>query len=55
MPSALSVDLRERVVGAIEQGASRRQAAKRFGVIPSPIDQNLWAQSRSPRDMMRQG
>jgi transposase len=35
MPSALSVDLRERVVGAIEQGASRRQAAKRFGVSPA--------------------
>ena len=25
------------------------------GLIPSPIDQNLWAQSRRPRDMMRQG
>ena len=32
MPSALSVDLRERVVAAIEAGASRRHAAKRFGV-----------------------
>jgi transposase len=32
MPSALSADLRERVVAAIEQGASRRQAAKRFSV-----------------------
>ena len=32
MPSALTVDLRERVVAAIEVGASRRQAAKRFGV-----------------------
>ena len=32
MPSALSVDLRERVVAAIEAGASRRQAAKRFGI-----------------------
>lgn len=32
MPSALSVDLRERVVAAIEAGSSRRQAAKRFGV-----------------------
>ena len=32
MPSALSVDLRERMVAAIEAGASRRQAAKRFGV-----------------------
>jgi transposase len=32
MPSALSVDLRVRVVFAIEAGASRRQAAKRFGI-----------------------
>ncbi len=32
MPSALSIDLRERVVATIEAGASRRQAAKRFGV-----------------------
>ncbi len=32
MPSALSVDLRERVIAAIEAGSSRRQAAKRFGV-----------------------
>lgn len=30
IPSALSADLRERVVVAIEAGASRRQAAKRF-------------------------
>lgn len=35
MPSALSVDLRERVISAIEEGASRRQAAKRFGVSPA--------------------
>ena len=32
MPSALSVDLRERVIAVIEAGASRRQAAQRFGV-----------------------
>ena len=32
MCSALSVDLRERVVGAVEAGASRHQAAERFGV-----------------------
>ena len=32
MSSALSVDLRERVVHAIEAGASRHQAAERFGV-----------------------
>jgi transposase len=35
MPSALSVDLRERVVSATLEGASRRQAAKRFGVSPA--------------------
>jgi transposase len=32
MSSALSVDLRERVVHAVETGASRHQAAERFGV-----------------------
>lgn len=32
MSKALSVDLRSRVVEAIEQGLSRRQAADRFGV-----------------------
>ena len=32
MSSALSVDLRERVVRAVEAGASRHQAAERFGV-----------------------
>lgn len=32
MLSALSVDLRERVIEAIEAGSSRRQAAERFGV-----------------------
>ncbi len=35
LPSALSVDLRERVVSALKEGASRRQAAKRFGVSPA--------------------
>lgn len=32
MSSALSVDLRERVVHAVEAGASRHQAAERFGI-----------------------
>lgn len=32
MPSALSVDLRKRVVAAIEAGATRRKTAQRFGV-----------------------
>lgn len=35
MASALSVDLRERVVAAIEAGASRREAARRFEVSPA--------------------
>ena len=32
MAAALSVDIRRRVVAAVEAGASRRQAALRFGV-----------------------
>ena len=56
MSSALSVDLRERVVHAVEAGASRHQAAERFrsvwrvraaGVDGSPVratsHPNLWA------------
>ncbi len=35
MPSALSADLRERVMMAIEAGASRREAARRFEVGPA--------------------
>ena len=35
MASALSVDLRERVVAAIEAGASRLEAARRFKVSPA--------------------
>ncbi|MDR7036086.1 transposase [Methylobacterium sp. BE186] len=35
IPSALSADLRKRVIAAIERGASRRQAAKHFGVSPA--------------------
>ena len=32
MPRALSLDLRERVIAAIEEGASCREAAERFSV-----------------------
>ena len=32
MARAFSSDLRERVVGEIEEGATRREAAERFGV-----------------------
>lgn len=35
MAKALSVDLRQRVVDAVRDGMSRRQAAARFGVSPS--------------------
>ena len=35
MPKSLSFDLRSRVLTAIDQGLSRRQAAKRFGVSAS--------------------
>jgi transposase len=37
MAKALSVDLRERVIAAIEAGVSGRQAALRFEVSPSSV------------------
>ena len=50
MAKALSIDLRRRVVAAVEAGSSRRQAADRFGVgISSAI---RWvAQSRETGDI----
>jgi len=50
MANALSVDLRRRVVAAVEAGASRRQAAARFGVgVSSAI---RWvAQARATGDL----
>lgn len=35
MTAPLSNDLRERLIAAVEDGQSRRAAAKRFGVAPS--------------------
>ena len=35
MAKALSMDLRERVIAAVDEGVSRRQAAERFGVSAS--------------------
>ena len=35
MPAPLSLDLRERLVEAVESGSSIRQAARRFSVSPS--------------------
>ena len=50
MANALSLDLRRRVVAAVEAGASRRQAAARFGVgVSSAI---RWVtQSRETGDL----
>ena len=42
MPSPLSVDLRERVVAAVTEGASFHQAAVRFGVSVSSASR--WSQ-----------
>ena len=35
MAKSLSMDLRERVIGAVDEGMSRRRAAERFGVSAS--------------------
>jgi transposase len=43
MPKACSSDLRERVIEAVEGGASRREAAERFEVSPSSAVK--WLQS----------
>jgi len=37
MPRPYSVDLRVRVIGDISTGASRREAAERYGVSPSVV------------------
>ena len=35
MPAPISLDLRLRIIGAVEQGSSIRAAARRFAVSPS--------------------
>ena len=35
MPKPYSVDLRARVIEDVETGASRREAAERYGISPS--------------------
>jgi transposase len=42
MPKAYSLDLRERVVDAVEAGASRRETAEQYGLSPSVVI--LWIQ-----------
>ena len=49
MPKAYSGDLRERIIEAVETGASRREAAERFEVSVSSAVKWLqrWRESRS--------
>ncbi len=42
MPKAYSIDLRGRVVEEVESGASRREAAERYGLSPSVVV--IWMQ-----------
>jgi len=56
MTRAQSVDLRERVVAAVADGASCRQAAARFGVgASSAIRWNALARTRGDATPKRQG
>ena len=42
MPKPYSVDLRARVIEDVESGASRREAAERYGISPSVVV--IWVQ-----------
>jgi hypothetical protein len=47
MPKAYSRDLRERVITAVETGASRREAAERFEVSVASGAFRRWKSSRA--------
>ena len=56
MPKAYSCDLRERVITAVETGASRREAAERFEVsVASAVKWLSWYQQRSAAPKPRGG
>jgi transposase len=57
MPKACSCDLRERVIEAVEIGASRREAAERFEVSVASAVKWLqrWSQERSAAPKPRGG
>ena len=57
MPKAYSRDLRERVITAVETGASRREAAERFEVSVASAVKWLqrWYQQRSAAPKPRGG
>jgi transposase len=42
MPKPYSIDLRDRVIEDVETGASRREAAERYGLSPSVVV--IWVQ-----------
>lgn len=57
MPKSYSGDLRERVIGAVEQGASCREAGERFEISASSSIRWLqrWHESRSAEPKPRGG
>src|SRR3979490_1873150 len=57
MPKAYSGDLRERVIEAVETGASRREAAERFEVSVNSAVKWLqrWRERRSAAPKLRGG
>jgi transposase len=57
MPKAYSSDLRARVIGAVEGGASRREAAERFEVsVASAVKwMQRWSETRSAAPKPRGG
>ena len=57
MPKSYSCDLRERVIGMVEAGASRHEAADHFGVSVSSVIKWLqrWMESRTAAPKPRGG
>src|SRR5262245_18569368 len=51
MPKPYSVDLRARVIEDVETGASRREAAERYGISPSVVV--IWMQRYEEADVSR--
>ena len=50
MPKPLSFNLRSRVLAAVDEGLSCRQAAVRFGVSVSPLRASLITKTRADGD-----
>jgi hypothetical protein len=55
MPKSLPGDLRERVIEAVEAGASRREAAEPFEISPSAQRILCLVDERSDRTLDRSG